>query len=479
MVSAEGSHAGGGAAAAPTLLADDLPALIWTAGPDRLRNGFNRRWLEFTGRPLAQEAGLGWADHLHPDDIERCLGAILGADEHPPVTLEYRLRRADGAYRWLLDAAEPRYDADGRLAGYRGCCLDITERKSSEEHLRKLSEVVEQSPSSIMITDLNGVIEYVNPGFTRLTGYSAGETLGQKPGIVSSGVHGAAFYAELWSTILSGTHWQGEIQNRKKNGDAYWEKVSISPIQNDLGEITHFLAVKIDITDRKLAETRLRAREQELAELYAALQTVREEERRALSRELHDELGQMMTALRIDLDWLQARQPDAEPRVAEKLAAMSTLIDQTVDTVRRISEDMRPGMLDDLGLTAALENHVAKFERQAGIVCEFEASHEDFGLDDKTSIALFRIVQEALTNVARHAKASRIVIGLGESGQEVLLTVEDDGRGFVASNTPRKTFGLLGMRERVAILGGRIDITGDAGTGVRIEVAVPRRVEAT
>lgn len=456
---------------------DQMPALVWNAGPDRMRSGFNQAWLDFTGRSDAQESGLGWSEGLHPDDVQRCLHEYAaGCANARPFRLEYRLRCADGTYRWLLDTARPVFEG-AVLAGYLGCCVDISEYKRTEQHLRKLSEVVEQSPSSIMITDLDGIIEYVNPGFTRLTGYSAEETLGRTPGIVNSGTHTPEFYAELWATILSGSYWRGEIQNRKKNGEAYWEKVSISPIRNQNNEITHFLAVKVDITDRKHTEGRLRVREQELAELYAALQTVREEERRAVARELHDELGQMMTALRIDLDWLMARQQQAEPRVHDKLAGMSALIDQTVDTVRRISEDMRPGMLDDLGLTAALENHVAKFEQQAGMACDFVASHEDFGLDDKASIALFRIVQEALTNAARHSGATRIAISLAEKDDEVLLSVIDNGRGLPVASPGRKTFGLLGMRERVAILGGRIEIRSEPSHGVRIEVAVPRKRE--
>ena len=457
-------------------LTETMPALMWIAGADKSRAWFNQRWLEFTGRTQEQEAGLGWVDGLHPDDVERCLGQYLGCfEQRQPFRMEYRIRHADGRYRWLLDCADVRFDEQARFTGYVGCCLDITERKAAEDHLRTLSEVVEQSPSSIIITDLQGVIQYVNPGFTRMTGYTPEETIGRTPGIVSSGAHPAEFFAELWSTILAGSFWRGEIQNRKKNGEAYWERVSISPIRDDKGEISNFLAIKVDITDRKLAEATLRAREKELGELYAALQTVREEERRSLARELHDELGQVMTALRIDLNWLQARLPAAEPHIVGKLAAMNQLVDRTVDTVRRISEDMRPGMLDDLGLTAAIENHVAKFEEQTGIACGLASSHDDFGLDDKTSIAVFRIVQEALTNAARHSGASRVAISLGENADEMLLTVQDNWHGFAAASpADRKTFGLLGMRERVAILGGRIAISSEPDMGVRIEVGIPK-----
>ncbi len=451
-----------------------MPALAWLAGPDKLRCWFSGPWLAFTGRRPEQEHGLGWTEAVHAADIEPSLAQYLAsAERREPYSAEYRLRRADGEYRWMLERAEPCYDEAGQFTGYAGCCLDITGRKQDEDHLRKLAEVLEQSSSSIVITDAKGRIQYVSPGFTRLSGYTLDESLGRTPGIVNSGTHSEAFYQEMWDTIRAGAVWRGEICNRKKSGAIYWERVSISPIRGGQGDIINFLALKIDITDRKIAEAALRAHEQELGELYAALQTVREDERRSLARELHDELGQVMTALRIDLNWLQQKLPPA-PQVQAKLAAMEQLVDRTVDTVRRISEAMRPGMLDALGLSATLEHHAQKFEEQTGIVCGVAASHDDFGFDDQTAIAVFRIVQEALTNVARHAEASRVAISLSETGDEVLLVVQDNGRGMSEAPSERKTYGLLGMRERAAILGGRIVIASKPNLGVRIEVGIPK-----
>lgn len=160
--------------------------------------------------------------------------------------------------------------------------------------------------------------------------------------------------------------------------------------------------------------------------------------------------------------------------MADKLNAMLALVDKTVDAVRRISEDLRPGMLDDLGLAAAIEHHVLKFAEQTGIACDIAMSREDYALDDRTATALFRVLQESMTNVARHAGARRVTVRLQDLAGEILLMVQDDGCGMPAPVPgKKKTYGLIGMHERIKLLGGRLDITSAPGKGTRIEASVP------
>jgi two-component system sensor histidine kinase UhpB len=212
--------------------------------------------------------------------------------------------------------------------------------------------------------------------------------------------------------------------------------------------------------------------------LSVFLQTVREEERKRIARELHDELGQTLTALRIDLNWLEERLPGAEPRITDKLAAMESLLNKTVDSMRRISEDLRPGMLDDLGLAAAIEHHVEKFTEQTGIPCELTMRQDDFDLDEQIATAVFRILQESLTNVTRHAAASRVSIEVQESGDEIRLTVQDDGCGLPDKKDRRRnSYGLIGMHERVKMLGGYLEISSAPGKGTRIEAVIPVAME--
>jgi signal transduction histidine kinase len=249
-------------------------------------------------------------------------------------------------------------------------------------------------------------------------------------------------------------------------------------LTDDVIKLLNSLAEDISFTlDFILESTRREKAQYELQELSVFLQSALENERKRIARELHDELGQTMTALHFDLKWLQEHVDTRQPDVASRLHTMQTLLGRTVDTVRRISEDLRPGMLDDLGLAAAIEHHVGKFQAQTGIACDLAMNPAEFELDDQTATALFRILQESLTNVARHSGASRVTIRLQELGDKILLVIQDDGRGLPPPGNQtqtKKTYGLLGMRERVKMLGGTLDIFNEAGAGARIEACIEK-----
>jgi PAS domain S-box-containing protein len=239
-------------------LADSGQALIWTADTDKLCNYFNKVWLDFTGRSLEQELGNGWAEGVHPDDFQQCLdGYVAAFDRREKFSMEYRLRSHDGEYRWLLDDGCPRYNSGGEFIGYIGYCLDITERKLAEESLHQLSQAVEQSPSAIAITDLKANIEYVNEGFVKVTGYSRAELVGQNPRILQSGKTPRENYDELWAHLTRGEVYKGEFINRRKDGSEYTESVLISPVRKTDGNVTHYLAIKEDITQFKQAQQAL------------------------------------------------------------------------------------------------------------------------------------------------------------------------------------------------------------------------------
>jgi signal transduction histidine kinase len=235
------------------------------------------------------------------------------------------------------------------------------------------------------------------------------------------------------------------------------------------------IGLEMRVQERTAAHRQAEMQLQELAEF---LQTVREEERSHIAREIHDELGQSLTALRIDLAWLRTKCSGNDPRIADRLAASFQLVVRTLDVVRRIAEDLRPGMLDNLGLAAAIEHHVAKFIEHAGIPCKLTMNREEFEVSDKLATAVFRLVQEALTNVARHASASSVAVELSDLDDTIRLTVQDDGCGL-AVPVGKKTFGLLGMRERVHMLGGRFEIESAPGKGTRIEALLPKNDEVT
>ncbi|MEI7429798.1 MAG: ATP-binding protein [Betaproteobacteria bacterium] len=238
------------------------------------------------------------------------------------------------------------------------------------------------------------------------------------------------------------------------------------------------LVTLTDISKRNQAENELRESESQLRQLSNFLQQVREEDRSYFARELHDELGQNLTALRFDFDLLADDLASEKPEVVSRLEAINQIIHGTVDAVRRICEDLRPGMLDDLGLAAALVSHVKRFARQSGVSCDLELDRQDYAINEQISTAIFRIVQESLTNIARHAGAAHAMVSLQDDGDELVLMVADDGCGIPAKPTGGKNnFGLIGIRERVNMLGGRLTIDSEPGRGTHIEIHIPKPPE--
>ena len=210
---------------------------------------------------------IAFINSVFPADQPAVLEAIEKEKRGEKVEIEYRIIWPDGTLRWVWDRAFPIFDETGKVKRIAGISTDITERRTAEQQLRKLSRAVEQTGSTIVITDTDGTIEYVNPKFTEITGYSLEEVLGQNPRILKSGFTAHEVYKQLWETVIAGKEWHGELLNKKKNDELFWENVTISPIQNEHGEITHFVGVKEDITQRKRAEEEIRRRAEETSAL--------------------------------------------------------------------------------------------------------------------------------------------------------------------------------------------------------------------
>ena len=232
-----------------------------------------------------------------------------------------------------------------------------------------------------------------------------------------------------------------------------------------------------ELAERTLTEQRLRASEENLRALAAHLQSVREEERIHIARDIHDELGQALTGLKFDINALAKGSDD--PQMLERTAGIGKAIDRIINSVRRISSGLRPEVLDEIGLSAAIDWQAREFSRRTGIRCVVRIDPEFADPDKERSTALFRIFQELLTNVARHANASRVAVRLSD-GEVLHLQVEDNGRGIEARKfeNPR-SLGFMGLRERTLALGGKIDVQGEAGKGTTVSVAIPNRVSQT
>jgi signal transduction histidine kinase len=233
-------------------------------------------------------------------------------------------------------------------------------------------------------------------------------------------------------------------------------------------------ALAQEIAERTLAEEHLRASEEALRDLGSYLRSVREEEQTRIAREIHDELGQALTGLKMDLSWLANRLPAGQKPLLGKVTSMSKLIDDTIQAVRKIASGLRPEVLDEVGLAAAIGWQTRDFQMRTGIRCKADLPPDASGPDPERSTAVFRIFQEVLTNVARHAQATRVEIMLRMSPEQLLLEVQDNGKGITERDLrARKSLGLLGMRERALLLGGKIDITGAPGKGTKVTVSIP------
>jgi signal transduction histidine kinase len=232
-----------------------------------------------------------------------------------------------------------------------------------------------------------------------------------------------------------------------------------------------------ELAERELSEQRLRASEENLRALATHLQSVREEERIHIAREIHDELGQALTGLKLDINTL-ARTHAAAEGISTITDGLGQQIDRIINSVRRIASGLRPEVLDEMGLAAAVEWQAREFQRRTGIRCLVDISRGFNDPDKARSTALFRMFQELLTNVARHANATRVAVALGEEEDALTLKVEDNGRGIQEQHTRSpKSLGMLGLRERALAFGGSIDVNGQEGKGTRVSVRIPNQVQ--
>ncbi|MCJ7610689.1 MAG: sensor histidine kinase, partial [Candidatus Aminicenantes bacterium] len=234
--------------------------------------------------------------------------------------------------------------------------------------------------------------------------------------------------------------------------------------------------VSVDITERKRTEEALLASREELRSLSTRLQSLREEERTTLAREIHDELGQALTALNMDLSWLSNKLPQSQPPLLKKVESMSAVVAATMQTVKRLSSELRPGLLDDLGLVAAMQWQAEEFGKRTWIKMKISFLPEEMTVERDLSTAIFRIFQELLTNIARHAKATRVEVSLKRKAGALELRVKDNGRGIKKTEIANpRSLGLIGVRERALAFGGQVEFVGVPRQGTRVVVRLPER----
>ncbi len=399
-----------------------------------------------------------------------------------PMEFEEVAVHDDGPHTSLV-VKFPLLNAQGRCYALCGIATDITDRKRAEEDRQKLAKdrllLLESTGEGIYGIDRQGRCTFINSAAARMLGSLSEELLGQD------------MHERIHHSFPDGTtypHATCRIQKTLEGGkgckvddEVYWRKdgtafpveYSSFPIieqQQIIGAVVVFL----DITERKRAEQQLTLSHDQLRKLTARLESVREEERILIAREIHDELGQALTGVKLELCLLHDQIAEVSPAMMNRLESISTLVDGTIQSVQRIATELRPVVLDQLGLIPAIEWQAHEFQARTGIQCTLDVYLRAITLSHAGSTAMFRIFQEILTNVARHAQASIVHITLQEQAGSLVLDVRDNGRGVTdAELADPHSLGLVGMRERALLLGGETIFTGSPGAGTAVRVRIP------
>lgn len=506
-------------------LLNDFPTPVWRSGLDGKCNYFNKAWLNYTGNTIEEEMGDGWTSNLHPDEKGKVITLYYEAfQQKKSFTLEFRLRNQYGDYRWMLNFGMPYFDLENNFAGYLGSCYDIDDRKKYEETINTLLRIGEKLYSSleinqIMDTLVTESIQLVNAesGFASVKNenqfivkryyhkdhweffdktYKAEEDILKRfyknreaivindsinKDIIDKELSAKYDIRQIISTPLFGSNGEligfFEIHNKKLNKGFSKEDANLL---NAVARNASVSIVKsLNYEQLYITEKQLRQSESELRNLAAQIQYAREAERQHIAREVHDELGQLFTGINLNISLLtELIEQNQKPSIAEildELHSVQQFVNKGIQTVRDISGSLRSYVLDHLGLIPAVQEYCREIERMSNVKCNFNSELELINYDDEKNVALFRIIQEAITNVLRHAEATEINVTIGQLEKDLEIIISDNGRGMNEDSEVRSnSMGILGMKERAIFLNGKlsIDSVKDKGTTIHLLVSL-------
>jgi two-component system sensor histidine kinase UhpB len=476
------------AAVTPTLAPSmqAAPTEIYLVDADTLRlvdvNGAARHNLGYDLAELAGMTPLDLAPELDADELQQLL-RDLARESGAQVNLRTQHRRRDGS-SYPVKLCFLSIVRDGRsliLMLGDDITLDVAAERALEQYQARFNAVVNHTPGLVyqFVRHANGDVAYpyLSEGCSALLGLSVTELQGAPArflGLILAEDRPA--YLEAMRTSQAGMtmwNWEGRIWVEAFK-DVKWINLRATPLplpgEGNEGAM-QWDGIMTNITASKREQEELEHSRARLAELTDHIEQVKEQERARIAREIHDDLGGNLTAIKMALAMLSARLPD-NAALVEKAEYLDDLVDRTIDAVHRISLDLRPSTLD-LGIVAALEWQAREFEKQMGIACYFRSFDADFDLDPDHASALFRIFQEALTNIAKHAGATRVTVTLRRQRQHLTLSICDNGRGITpADRLKPQSFGLRGMSERTRALGGTLTLSAAPGGGTMVVVKI-------
>lgn len=400
---------------------------------------------------------------------------------HTLNNMEIIREQKNGAQIYVSLSASPLRDTDGEIIGVVGILSDINDRKFSEEALAE-SEVKYKS----FVQNFQGIayrllqdkkLVFINGAVETITGYAEEEFRSGKIKWRDLILPEDIFHLTEQDAkigILPGFELDVEYRIRRKDNSIRWIHEFLQNITDRFSKVIYIQGTFQDVTQRKEAEEELKRSREHLRNLALHLETLRENEKKHIAFEIHDELGHALTALKLELSWIVKKRHLRQEVMFEKVKKMSDLIDSTIRKVRSISSELRPSVLDHFGLVAAIEWQVGEFQKRSAVRCRMNISQTDIKLDENRSITVFRTLQEVLTNVARHAQATRVDVNLDIIDDYLQLRVSDNGKGIKQEQiNNKKSFGLIGMFERASALGGKVSISGVIGIGTTVTLQLP------
>jgi two-component system sensor histidine kinase UhpB len=455
--------------------------MVWLDDADGRCRWVNKQWLTFTGRALEQELGFGWIDNVHADDRAAAMSSYQAAlAAKRPFGIDFRVRRADGEYRFVRAAGVPQWAPDGAFAGYVGSCVDVTDQRQTS---LLLDALIANIQDGVIAESDDGRIIVANAAYCRMFDLPAPDLL--------VGRSCDELRESLWKALIADADVEASrrltVDLRRHRRPQLGHEIALTdgrildrdyvPVAGPDGSVAHMWHYR-DVTRRKQMEARLRESSRRLRRLSDHAERLREKERRQLARTLHDEVGQLLSSIRLELvaaiGKFRERSDESMRPIVDRLQAAAGLTDIGLTSLRSLATSLRPPLLDHLGLVEAIRWEASLFSKRTGIRCPVRARPADLAIDESQVTALYRIVLEALENVYRHAGAGTAWVYITRRRGVTLMEVRDNGRGISDEqiHNPR-TMGLLGMRERALALGGEVRVTCAPRHGTRVLVILP------
>jgi len=464
-------------------IVEDQAEFICRWRPDGIITFVNEVICRYFGISCDELIGSTWERFLPPEDYEELKKRVAILNKENPVAfMEHRAILPTGEIRWQQWSNRAIFDEQGRIVEFQSVGHDITDRKRAEEALKESENlyrtIFETTGTAIVIDDEDTKILLANIEYEKLTGHSKEDLEGKKSWtefVVKDDLDSILEYHRLRRIDPEAAPRNYEFRLIDRNGSVKYIFATVSLIpgtKKSLGSL-------LDITKRKQAEENLKISHEQLRALSKRLSQAEEKERKRIARELHDQVGQNLTALGINLNMLRVRLSDILTReIDSRLNDSLNLLEETVAKIRDVMTDLRPSVLDDYGLMAAIRWYSEQFSNRTGVEIAVDGRELKPRLPSEVEITLFRIVQELLTNVAKHAMASRVTLSLVEKGEKVSLTIADNGIGFdpiISGRSGRERgCGLLNIRERAESIGGKLTVESKPGQGTHVEIDIRR-----